>query len=51
MEVPELDGCMADGATPVEAIENVEVAIAEWIETAQTIGRVVPEPKGHLMYD
>lgn len=50
VEVPELDGCMADGVTPVEAIENAEVVIAEWIETAQSIGRAVPGPKGRLMY-
>lgn len=49
-EVPELAGCMADGSTPEEALENVEVAISEWIETAQSIGRSVPEPKGRLLY-
>lgn len=50
VEVPELAGCMADGSTPAEALENVEVAISEWIETAQSIGRSVPEPKGRLLY-
>lgn len=50
MDVPEIAGCMADGATPVKALENAEVAIAEWIETAQAIGRAVPEPKGRLLY-
>lgn len=33
-EVPELAGCMADGKTQKEALENVEIIISEWIETA-----------------
>lgn len=49
-EVPELAGCMADGATAQEALKNVEQVIAEWIETAQELGRSIPEPKGRLMY-
>lgn len=50
VEVPELAGCMADGATAVEALENVETVISEWLETAKEIGREIPEPKGKLMY-
>jgi predicted RNase H-like HicB family nuclease len=50
VEVPELQGCMADGATATEALENAEVIISEWIETANEIGRTIPEPKGKLMY-
>lgn len=49
-EVPELPGCAADGATYAEAISNVEVVVREWIETAQELGRRVPEPKGRLLY-
>lgn len=49
-EVPELAGCMADGATAKEALHNVEQIAQEWIETAQELGRVVPEPKGRLRY-
>lgn len=50
VDVPELPGCMADGKTAVEAIKNAEKVIAEWIETAQEIGREIPQPKGRLMY-
>ena len=49
-EVPELAGCMADGATYREALENVEVIIAEWLETARDEGRSVPGPRGRLFF-
>ena len=49
-EVPELPGCMADGKTQRQAIENVEIIIHEWIEVAKKLGRVVPKPKGRLAY-
>jgi predicted RNase H-like HicB family nuclease len=50
VEVPELPGCMADGATYLEAIANAEVIIREWIETAEELDRSVPEPRGRLVY-
>jgi predicted RNase H-like HicB family nuclease len=40
--VPELPGCMADGETPTAALQNAEVVIGEWIETARELGRRVP---------
>lgn len=49
-EVPELSGCMADGATYFEALENVEQVAREWIETARELGREIPVPKGKLVY-
>ncbi len=49
-EVPELSGCMADGETYQEALSNAEQIIQEWIETAQELGRSIPEPKGRLVY-
>jgi predicted RNase H-like HicB family nuclease len=49
-EVPELPGCMADGATQKEALANVEVVIQEWIDTAKELKRRIPQAKGKLMY-
>jgi predicted RNase H-like HicB family nuclease len=49
-EVPELPGCMSDGATYQEALANAETVIQEWIETARSLGRSIPAPRGRLMY-
>jgi predicted RNase H-like HicB family nuclease len=49
-EVPELAGCMADGATHQEALANAEIIIEEWFETARDLGRPIPEPKGRLVF-
>ena len=46
--VPDLPGCMSDGATPEEAVSNVRDAIAAWIEAAHDLGRPVPSPSAHL---
>ncbi len=48
-EVPELPGCAADGPTYQEALENIEIVMQEWIETAKEIGRSIPEPKVRLV--
>jgi predicted RNase H-like HicB family nuclease len=47
-EVPELPGCMADGATKQAALKDTEAVIKEWIATAKSLGRSIPEPKGRL---
>jgi predicted RNase H-like HicB family nuclease len=49
-EVPELPGCMADSSDYTDALQNVQVVINEWIETANSLGRPIPLPKGKLMY-
>lgn len=49
-EVPELSGCMADGPTAKDAVQNVEQVIREWLATATELGRPVPEPQGRLQH-
>ncbi|MFN6249658.1 type II toxin-antitoxin system HicB family antitoxin [Microcystis sp.] len=50
VEVPELAGCMADGETYQEAVQNAELVIQESIETAKQLERIIPEPKGRLLF-
>ena len=49
-EVPELAGCMADGETYNEALENIQVVINEWLETAKLKNKPIPQAKGKLIY-
>jgi predicted RNase H-like HicB family nuclease len=49
-EVPELPGCMADGASYAEAVANAEKVIQEWIQTAQEMGRPIPTARGRLRF-
>ena len=50
-EVPELSGCMAHGKTQHSALNNIQVAIALWLDTARETGNEIPLPKGRkLMY-
>ena len=50
VEVPELSGCMADGLTYEKAIQNAQKIISAWIETAESLGREIPQPRGRLAY-
>jgi len=49
-QLPELLGCAADGETYQEALQNLEIIMQEWIETANALGRPIPQPKGRLMF-
>ena len=46
--VPDLPGCMSDGATAYDALTNVHGAIEEWKEAARSLGRTVPRPDASL---
>ena len=34
----------------MQALENVETVILEWIETVRELGRPIPEPRGRLLF-
>lgn len=43
--VAELPGCMADGATEAEAVENLKDVQASWIRAALKAGTDIPTPR------
>lgn len=43
-EIFEFPGCFAEGATPDEAIRNLEAAAESWIEASLAQGLEIPEP-------
>lgn len=47
-EVPDLPYCTAHGPNPHEAVAEVEVAMAAWLEAARSNGRPVPEPSARI---
>jgi len=49
-EVPELAGCMSDGKTYQEALQNTEIVVQEWIETAKEIDRAILTAQCRLVY-
>jgi predicted RNase H-like HicB family nuclease len=50
VDVPELPGCMAHGATRQKAIRNAEDAIRLWLKTAREDRLEIPPPRGRLVY-
>ncbi len=42
---PDLEGCMAQGDTPEEALDNLEQTCAEWLLALKEDGLPIPEPK------
>lgn len=45
--VPDLPGCMGDGDTEMEAIEDVRLAALEWADMAIMQGEKIPAPARH----
>ncbi|MEW6579563.1 MAG: type II toxin-antitoxin system HicB family antitoxin [Chloroflexota bacterium] len=44
-DIPDLKYCSASGATPEDALREVLVAKALWLEAAQRNGKPIPEPR------
>lgn len=44
IEFPDLPGCMSDGETIAEAIENGNDAVSCWMDAAKKAGRAVSKP-------
>jgi antitoxin HicB len=43
-EIAEFPGCVSQGQTPQEALENLETAVRGWIEAVLDLGQEVPPP-------
>ena len=48
-DVPELPGCSAWGNTYGEALQEIEIAMNLWVETAKEFGKPIPIPKGERL--
>ncbi len=44
-DIPDLAYCSAFGATPEEALAQVLVARAAWLEAARELGKPIPPPR------
>ena len=44
-EVPSLPGCISDGATREEALENIQDAIETWIDGMTVSGQTIPDER------
>lgn len=44
-DIPDLRYCSAFGETPEEALREVQIAKAAWLETARISGKPIPKPK------
>lgn len=44
-DIPDLKACSAFGASPEEALREVEIAKATWLEAARQANKPIPPPK------
>ena len=44
-DIPDLKFCSAFGATPEEAVHEVECAKTAWLEAARAEGKPIPRPR------
>ena len=44
-DIPDLESCSAFGATPEQALTEVEIAKKAWLDAAREAGKPIPEPR------
>lgn len=44
-DIPDLEACSAFGETAEEALREVEIAKAAWLEAAKAEGKPIPAPR------
>ncbi|MBD2311691.1 type II toxin-antitoxin system HicB family antitoxin [Desertifilum sp. FACHB-1129] len=43
-DIPDLRFCSAFGETPIQALQELEIAKQIWLETARSQGKPIPQP-------
>ncbi len=44
-DIPDLEFCSAFGLTPAEALAELEIVKAAWLEAARAEGKPIPRPR------
>ena len=44
-DIPDLEYCSAFGETPEQALAELEIAKAAWLEAARSAGKRIPPPR------
>jgi predicted RNase H-like HicB family nuclease len=44
-DIPDLDSCSAFGATPEQALREIQIAEQAWLEAARAEGKPIPAPR------
>jgi predicted RNase H-like HicB family nuclease len=44
-DVPDLEHCSAHGATPIDAVREVGIAVEAWLAAAGEAGKTIPKPR------
>jgi len=44
-DIPDLPGCNTHGETPEEALRELQLAKAGWLEAAREMGKPIPTPR------
>ena len=44
-DIPDLEACSAFGKTPTEALQELEIAKAAWLDAAREAEKQIPQPK------
>jgi predicted RNase H-like HicB family nuclease len=44
-DIPDLEACSAFGPTPEDALREVQIAKAAWLQSAQDLGKPIPPPR------
>ena len=47
-KVPDLPGCMAHGETREKAMEEIQVAMKLWLNSALEVGKQLPDPTQYV---